>query len=89
MPRQGAGTYLYRSSNATSQWFTMDQILVSAPLLDPANWHLWEEQTSIWQAPPLVDVKTGRLRYQFDHFPSLAPCAPRYNLLARKDVEHG
>ncbi len=33
LPRRGAGTYLYRSSNATSQWYTMDQILVSAPLL--------------------------------------------------------
>ena len=68
-PRRSAGTYLYRSSNATSQWYTMDQILVSAPLLNPEEWHLLEEETFIWQEPPLLAEKTGRPSHEFDHFP--------------------
>jgi endonuclease/exonuclease/phosphatase family metal-dependent hydrolase len=68
-PRKSAGTYLYRSSNATSQWYTMDQILVSAPLLNPEKWHLLEEETFIWQEPPLLVEKTGCPRHEFDHFP--------------------
>jgi hypothetical protein len=75
-PREGAGTYLYRSSNATSQWYTMDQLLVSAPLLRPEGWHLWEEETFVWQEPPLLDEKMGRLRRPFDHFPIVGTLHP-------------
>lgn len=75
-PREGAGTYLYRSSNATSQWYTMDQLLVSAPLLKPGGWHLWEEETFVWQEPPLLDEKMGRLRRPFDHFPIVGTLHP-------------
>jgi Endonuclease/Exonuclease/phosphatase family len=77
--RKGAGTYWYRGSNDMTKWYTYDQFLVSASLLDPKGWHLSEDATAIWQEPPLINENTGRPRYKFDHFPivgTLRPPAP-------------
>jgi hypothetical protein len=65
--RLAAGTYHYGSSPHT-RWHTFDQVLVSASLLEGAEWRLVERATRVWQAPPLVNER-GRPVGGFDHLP--------------------
>lgn len=67
--RKSAGTYWQSSASPMTPWYTMDQFLVSASLLEANGWHLWEDATAIWQEPPLLDEEKGRLHSDFDHFP--------------------
>lgn len=64
--RLPAGTYF--GATSTTDWHTFDQALVSAPVLTGPGWVLLEEQTGIWQRPPLLTEK-GRIKGDFDHFP--------------------
>jgi hypothetical protein len=64
--RLAAGTHYYRSDQLTN-WFTFDQILVSASLLKSEGWIFHEEGTGVWPDPCLL--KDGGIVSGFDHLP--------------------
>lgn len=63
-----AGTYYYESGARSSRWFTFDQALVSASLLDGTMWRLVEGSVRVLALPCLLDQR-GRLKRGFDHLP--------------------
>jgi endonuclease/exonuclease/phosphatase family metal-dependent hydrolase len=64
--RGPAGSCFYKG-DATTQWRTFDQMLFSRAFIGGSEWHLKEEETSIVEIDPLVELVQSKLF--FDHLP--------------------